>query len=78
MQDVRIIKAIYPPRIDLEFSLKNADGTVVVSGPRRLTDLFFMNTFPPPSVFRDDRLRYEKTLLDSWLATEFGAIRRGG
>jgi len=75
-QDVRIIKAIYPPRIALDFSLKNAAGAVVASGTRNLTDLAFMNTLPV-TVFRDDRLRYEKTLLYNWISGEFARLSGG-
>jgi len=78
MQDVRIIKGIYPPRIILDFSLEDAGGAVIASGSRALTDLNFMSSVFPATVFRDDRLGREKTLLNDWLGREFGAIRRGG
>jgi len=75
LQDVRIVREIWPPRITLEFSLKNADGAVAASGTRNLTDLNFMSTIPV-TVFRDDRLRHEKMLLHNWLAREFTESRR--
>jgi len=78
MQDVRIIKGIYPPRIALDFSLKDAGGAVIASGSRTLTDMNFMSTVAPATVFRDDRLRYEKTLLNDWLRGEFTTLRRSG
>jgi len=77
LQDVRIITEIYPPRIALDFSLKDAAGAVIASGTRALVDMNFMNNIPSATVFRDDRLRHEKTLLDNWLGGEFAAIRRG-
>jgi len=76
MQDVRIVKDIYPPRIALDFSLKNAAGAEIASGERRLTDLAFMNTIPV-TVFRDDRLRYEKTLLFNWFSGELARLGSG-
>ncbi len=67
-EDVRIVRAIYPPRIKLEFSLTDARGNVVNSGQRELTDLaFHMRTAWPP----DDYLRYEKDLLRDWFSAEF-------
>ena len=77
MQDVRIIKEIYPPRIALDFSLKNAAGAEIASGSRNLTDLTFMSTLPA-TVFRDDRLRHEKTLLFNWLSGELARLASGG
>jgi hypothetical protein len=72
LQDVRIIKSIYPPRIALDFSLKNADGAIAADGARNLTDMNFMSTIPVPTL-NDNRLRHEKTLLHNWLAREFNA-----
>lgn len=68
---VRILRAIYPPRIDLEFRLTNAKGAVVKSGTSDLTDLVYqMRLAWPP----DDYLRYEKSLLRDWFDQEFARI----
>ncbi len=40
--DVRIIKDIYPPRIDLMFKLTDASGGVVKEGKRELRDPAFL------------------------------------
>lgn len=70
--DVRIIKDIYPPRIDLRFTLTGADGRVLASGERRLRDsAFLMRSTPDDS----DPLRFEKRLLDDWLRREFRPAR---
>ena len=70
--EVRILKDIYPPKIDLRFRLTRADGTVVKEGQRSLRDPNFLSgTTHYPS----DSLRYEKTMLDEWLAREFGGTR---
>jgi hypothetical protein len=66
--DVRIVKDIYPPKIDLEYRLVRADGTVVKEGKRQLRDLAFMMKI---NINRDDHLRFEKALLDDWLRSEF-------
>ena len=39
-QDIRIVKDVYPPRVNLEFRLIGADGRVVSEGKRELRDLF--------------------------------------
>lgn len=72
--DVRIVKDLYPPRIDLSFRLKDASGRVVAEGRRQLRDLAFLMKLS--MTFRDDPLRHEKALLDDWLQAEFPAVRR--
>lgn len=67
MNDVRIVKDIYPPRIDLEFKLTGADGKVLKEGKRELRDLAFMMKL---SIQRDDPFRHEKQLLNDWLTRE--------
>ncbi len=67
MNDVRIVKDIYPPRIDLEFKLTGADGKVIKEGKRELRDLAFMMKL---SIHRDDPFRHEKLLLNEWLTHE--------
>ncbi|MEO8458889.1 MAG: DUF3016 domain-containing protein [Dokdonella sp.] len=68
MDSVRIVKDIYPPSIDLSFSLTDADGKVLDSGDRKLRDVGFLSRATP---FRDAQLQYEKRLLDDWLNKEF-------
>src|SRR5882724_2915166 len=59
-EDVRIIREIYPPRVNLSFQVTDADGKVVKEGTRRLVDLAFEMNVP---INNTDPLRYEKTLL---------------
>lgn len=72
MSDVRIVKDIYPPKVDLEFKLIGADGKVMKEGKRQLRDLAFMMK---TDVLRDDALRYEKALLDDWLRADFPKVK---
>lgn len=70
--DVRVIKDIYPPRIDLRFKLTDAQGKTLGEGERKLTDPAFLSR---GTIDSDDPLRYEKRMLDEWLRREFA---RGG
>lgn len=63
----RIVRDVYPPRIDLMFTLTDRDGNVIRSGERKLRDLAFMT---PTLSYRSDPLRYEKKLLADWLDRE--------
>lgn len=74
VQDIRIIKDIYPPRIDLDFNLVDAAGKTLAEGTRQLRGLNFMTT--TMSIPSDDNLRHEKTLLNDWLETEFSTVNK--
>lgn len=69
--DVRIIKDMYPPRIDLDFTLYGADGKVLRKGSRKLRDLAFLSD---SSATDQDPLRYEKSLIDLWLRKGAGKL----
>jgi hypothetical protein len=74
---VRIVKSLYPPRLQLEFKLTDAEGRVVGAGDRQLTDLAFQtrDAFARPG---DDYLRYEKDLLRDWFHREFKPVKVAG
>ena len=67
--DVRIVKDIYPPRIELRFRLLDANGSVLREGERTLRDSAFLMR---DGAHETDSLRFEKRLLDQWLRKEFG------
>jgi len=69
---VRIVKDVYPPRVDLEFRLARADGHVEREGRRELRDLGFLSRTRLPE---REALAHEKALLDDWLKREFPAAR---
>jgi hypothetical protein len=69
MYDVRIVKDIYPPRIELSFTLTGADGAVVKQGERLLRDSSFLMTSAP---YASQPMRYEKDMIDRWLERELG------
>lgn len=71
--DIRIVKDIYPPRVELSFQLTDAEGNVIKQGKRELRDLAFMMKINMS--FRDDPVRHEKALLDDWFRSEFPKTR---
>jgi hypothetical protein len=66
--DIRIVKDLYPPRVDLEFKLIDAEGKVVSEGKRQLRDLGYLTSMAMPT---SDPLRYDKEMLNDWLRQEF-------
>jgi hypothetical protein len=67
-----VVKDHVPPRIDLDFRLLQADGSLAREGHRELRDPLFLSSVSPMG---SDRLRYEKSLLERWLEREFAAPR---
>lgn len=65
-EDVRVMRDIYPPRINLEFTLTDADGKVIHSGSRKLHSVGFPNG-QNVNASDTDPLRYDKALLRNWL-----------
>ncbi|MDE1894247.1 MAG: DUF3016 domain-containing protein [Pseudomonadota bacterium] len=63
---VRMMRDMYPPRIDLSFVLTDGTGKVLREGTRKLRDLSYLSS--GASMPGDtDSLRYDKALLDRWL-----------
>ena len=65
---IRILKEIYPPRMELEFRLVDADGKVVSEGKRRLQELGYLMT---NTLSTNDPLRFDKEMIRSWMRQEF-------
>ncbi|WP_394204585.1 DUF3016 domain-containing protein [Shewanella waksmanii] len=63
MNDIRVIKDIYPPRINFSYQVLE-DGKVVMGGEEKLTDLSFMHKV---GRMDDKPLRHEYRLLEDWL-----------
>jgi len=61
--DVRIFRDVSWPRLALRYTLTTG-GQVSESREEQLTDMNYLGSFNRYS--RNDRLRYEKALLDAW------------
>jgi hypothetical protein len=72
--DIRIMRDIYPPRISLTFTLRDANGGVLRQGEEKLIDMNYLGNTGLLS--NSDPLRYEKRLLDDWLRRLLPPTRR--
>ncbi len=70
LHDVRILRDIYPPRIELRFQRTDASGRVIDAGERSLVDNAYLMQ---SSALQSDPLRHEKRMLDRWLRQELAA-----
>jgi hypothetical protein len=71
--DVRVVKDLYPPQIDLRFTLTGTDGATLREGERTLRDPSFLHR---GTLSQDDPLRFEKRMLDDWLRREFATAAK--
>ena len=75
MQDVRIMKDIYPPMMKLHYTLLAADGSTLREGDAMLRDSSYLQRAIGNTT---DPLRYDKRMIDGWLRKEFGSVRGTG
>ncbi len=68
LQNIRVVKFIYAPRIELSFKLTDTDGAILKEGTRSLRDPNFMLN---RRLATSDPREYEKAMLDDWLRGEF-------
>lgn len=74
LQDARIIRDMYPPRMTVAFKHYDASGTVLGEGERKISDPGFLINPSPINV--TDPLRYEKRMIDMWLHRELRTVAR--
>ena len=65
---VRVMRDVYPPRIDLDFRLVGQDGNVLREGKRALRDLDYLQSSVSVSATEGAPLYYDKALLHRWLS----------
>lgn len=63
LNQVRIVKTIYPARLDLDYKLTNANGEVIAEGSERLRE----NYQTLPHFLRNDNHPYVKDLFNRWV-----------
>ena len=69
MQEFRIVKDIYIPRLSFTYELLNADKTIEDSGEVDLKDMNFLTSISSHSI--NNTLKYEKRMIDKWFKKTF-------
>lgn len=63
--DVRVLREVWPPKMEFSYKLTDADGTVISEGEKRLVDLGYLGFSISGS--RHDRFHYEREMVKDWL-----------
>jgi len=71
INNIRVIKDVFIPRVALKFQLVDGAGKVIKEGDRTLSDLAYMQRLRLPG--SNEPLYYDKELLKDWVAKEFRA-----
>jgi len=70
INQLRVIKNMYFPRMNFSYELVNADGSIIVTSDEvALKDMTFMMS--SNLKYRNKSLGYEKKMLDDWFAETF-------
>lgn len=69
----RVLRDVTPPRLDIEFKIIGADGTVKAEGKRMLKKLAYLSTMNLNRT--EERYYHDKKLIREWVEKEIG--RRG-
>ena len=68
LSDVRIMKAVYPPRLKFSYTVTDASGQIVSQGDENLVDTIYLSRMRGASA--SDSLFFEKAMLADWMASK--------
>ena len=69
MNRIRVVKEMYPPRMEFSYKVINADNSIALEGKAKLKNMNFM--MGRTLRYRNDSLGYEKVMIDKWFAETF-------
>ncbi len=76
LTNIRFIRDVYRPRIDLGYVGRDEHGRVLVEGREPVSDLNYLMLADPYYTYNDP-LRYEKAMLRRWFEARFGGRTYG-
>lgn len=72
--DVRLINRVDIPRMNFSYELLDGSGAIIRTGEEKLKDMSFQDR--AVGRYRNQTLRYEKTMLKDWFVRNFELIER--
>ena len=73
--DIRYIERVYPPRMELAYTLKDADGNVVTEGEETIADIAFDFNILAPIRSQSMSFFYEINMLEDWVRKTFRSLK---
>lgn len=73
--DVRIVRAIYTPKISFSYTLRDEAGKVISDGKQKLVGQGFEYNVGR-RYFNEDTFFYEKDLLGNWIRSQFKSKKK--
>lgn len=73
--DIRYIERVYPPRMELAYTLTDGDGNVVLEGEETIVDIAFDFNILAPIRSQSMSFFYEINLLEDWIRKTFRILR---
>jgi len=69
MTRIRVVKEMYPPRMEFSYQVVNADNSLILKGEAKLKNMSFM--MGRTLRYRNDSLGHEKEMIDKWFTQTF-------
>ncbi|MGB0369804.1 MAG: DUF3016 domain-containing protein [Opitutales bacterium] len=63
--EIRVLKSVWPPKMEFTYKLTSADGEILKEGEERLVDLGYLGFARHRS--KHERFRYEREMVKDWL-----------
>ena len=73
--DIRYIERVYPPRMELAYTLTDADGKVVAEGEETIADIAFDFNILAPIRSQSMSFFYEINMLEDWIRKTFRSLK---
>jgi len=67
--DVRIVRDIYPPRMEFDYTIYDSEGNIIESATENISDIDFMFNIGRRFVGTDEFF-YEKEMFQQWISQE--------
>jgi len=73
LTNTRIMRDVYPPKFSLQYIWRDPSGKIKADQQETVSDLNYLMLIDSKQFQTNDRLRYEKAMLERWFRVRFSA-----
>lgn len=73
--DIRYIETVYPPRMELAYTLTDSEGNIVQQGEETIADISFDFNILAPLRTQTMSFYYEINMLEDWMRKNFRSLK---